>query len=90
MDMRNFSIVIWRVIGCTFIIHGVATAIVQFGAIATTFGQIMDEDSLYIGPVIVGILLWPVVLVAAGLIVITASRRLARLVLRGLDESYRG
>jgi hypothetical protein len=85
MDLRATATMIWRVIGGVFLIYSVATAIVQFGVVTGTFGQIMDRESLYTGATLFAMFLWPIVSGIAGLIVILASRSLAGLVVRGLD-----
>lgn len=89
MELRAIAIVIWRVIGGVFLIYAVATAIVQFGAVAGTFGQLefMDDESLYSGTTLFAMFLWPTVLAIAGIAIILASRSLAGLVVRGLDSS---
>ena len=85
MDLRTVATVIWRVIGGVFLIYAVATAIVQFGVVTGTFGQIMDSESLYTGATLFAMFLWPMVSGLAGIIVILASRSLAGLVASGLD-----
>ena len=87
MELRAIATVIWRVIGGVFLIYAVATAIVQFGAVTGTFGQIMDDESLYTGVTLFAMFLWPMVSAIAGIFVILASRLLARLVVRGLDSN---
>ena len=87
MDTENLAAVIWRIVGGTFIIYGIITAIVQFVAVSSTFGQFMESESLYEGTALLSILLWPIVLVVAGLILILFSRVLARQVIRGLSGS---
>ena len=89
MDLRTIATVIWRVIGGVFLIYGFATAIVQFGAVTGTFGQIMDGESLYTGATIFAMFLWPMVLGLTGIIVFLTSRSLADLVVRGLDTNDR-
>ena len=89
MDIRTLATVIWRVIGGVFLIHAVATAIVQFGAVSGTFGQVMDDASLYTGTTLFAIFLWPIVSGIAGIVVVLASRTLAGLVIRGLDANDR-
>jgi hypothetical protein len=89
MNLRAIATVIWRVIGGVFLIYAVATAIVQFGAVSGTFGQIMDDESLYNGVTLFSIFLWPMVSAVAGVLVILASRSLAGLVVRGLDSEVR-
>jgi len=89
MNLRAIATLIWRVIGGVFLIYAVATAIVQFGAVSGTFGQIMDDESLYTGVTLFSIFLWPMVSAIAGVLVILASRSLAGLVVRGLDSKDR-
>ena len=87
--MRQLATVIWRVIGGVFLIYAVATAIVQFSAVNGTFGQIMDDESIYEDVTLFAIFLWPVVSAFAGIIVILTSSSLAELVVRGLDLTDR-
>ena len=89
MEVRAIATVIWRVIGGVFLIYAVATSIVQFGAVAGTFGQLefMDDESLYTGATLFAMFLWPVVSAVAGIAVILGSRFLAGLVVRGLEVS---
>ena len=89
MKPRAIAIVIWRVIGGVFLIYAVATALVQVGVVAGTFGQLefMDDESLYAGSTLFAMFLWPIVLSVAGVAVILASRFLAGFVVRGLDSS---
>lgn len=89
MELRTLATVIWRVIGGVFLIYAVATAIVQFGAVSGSFGQIMDDESLYTGATLFAILLWPMVSGIAGIVVVLASHSLAGLVVRGLDANDR-
>lgn len=89
MELRVFATVVWRVVGGVFLIYSVSTAIVQFGAVSGSFGQIMDDESLYTGVTLFAIFLWPMVLAIAGIIVIMSSRKLAGLVTGGLDSSDR-
>ena len=91
MELRAIATIIWRVIGGVFLIYAVATAIVQFGAVAGTFGQLefMDDESLYSGATLIAMFLWPMVSAIAGITVILASRSLAGLAVRGLDSSGR-
>jgi len=89
MDLQNLAIVVWRVIGVVFLTNAVANVVVQFGAVSATFGQIMDDESLYRGSTLFAIFLWPMVLAVMGTVFILASRTLARLVVRGLDSHGR-
>lgn len=89
MELPAITIVIWRTVGVTFVIYGAATAIVQYGVVTGTFGKIMGSDSLYTGVSLFTMFLWPIVLVVTGLAIVFASRSLAGLVLRGLDNQSR-
>lgn len=86
MELRSIAIVIWRSIGCVFVIYGVATAIVQFGVVTGTFGQIMDSESLYTGSTLFAMFLWPIVLSTTGLIMFLASRGLAGVVVHRIEN----
>jgi len=85
MEIRDIAIVIWRIVGCVFIINGLLSFVVQFAAITSTFGPIMDEETLYSATTSAAMFLWPVISILIGLIGIVASRFLAKLVVRGLS-----
>ena len=87
MGLERLATVIWRIIGGSFIIHGIMTAIVQFVAVGASFGQIMDTESLFVGTTLVGILLWPLIMIGSGLLIFYFSRVFARICTRGLDST---
>ena len=89
MDIRNIATVIWRIVGCVFIVNGLSSFVIQYAAITTTFGPIMDEETLYSATTSAVMFLWPVLSIVIGLIGIGASRFLAGLVARGLGSANR-
>ncbi len=88
-DLKNIAIVIWRIVGVITIFNGVAAFFFQLAAVDSTFGQIMDRESLYTGSVVYSLLIWPTVSVIFGFIAILKSRFLADLLIRGLVDTKR-
>ncbi len=87
MNLKNIAIVIWRIVGVITIFNALSVIVVQVTAIDSTFGQIMDGESLYTGEVILSLLIWPTLSIVFGLFAIIKSKFLAELLIRGIADS---
>ncbi len=86
-NLKNIAIVIWRIVGVITIFNALSVIVVQVTAIDSTFGQIMDDESLYTGEVVLSLLIWPTLSIVFGLIAIIKSKFLAELLIRGIADS---
>jgi len=88
-DLKNIAIVIWRIVGVIAIFNGLSALIIQLAAVESTFGQMMDSESLYTETVVYSMIIWPFLSVLFGLVAIFKSRFLADLLIRGLVDPNR-
>ncbi len=86
MKLEDIANVIWRVVGILSILQGLAAFIIQVSAIESSFGRIMDSESMYSAAVVYSVLIWPILSFIFGWFAIAKSRYLAELVTRGLGD----